>query len=153
MYLCILEFKSLDLSAIELPSALLVGVDRTQHKRYRIPSGENVNVAAGHDSSDTETTSEEQIDSDPACNVGAAAPDPIAAPDLDEPQTGGNSDDESTGRPRALSSGPARLELGGEDRRESLLSSTASSSDGSEVEADTESAVDEHRECKLNHDY
>ena len=118
-----------------------------QRKRYRIPSGENVNVA-GHDSSDPEATSEEQTDSDPTCNVamGAAAPDPITAPD--EPQIGGNSDDES--RRRALSC-PARLELGGEDR-DSLLSSTStSSSDGSEVETGAESSVDEHRERKLNH--
>ena len=86
-----------------------------------------------------EVTSEGQTDGDPTCNVamGAAAPDPIAAPG--EPQIGGNSD--------------ARLELGGEDRDILLtLSSTStSSSDGSEVETGAESSVDEHRECKLNH--
>ena len=135
----------------------LVGNDGVQHRPFRIPRGENVNVA-GHPSSDAEATSEEQTDGDPTSSVamGAAAPDPIDIAEPDEPQIGENSDrDENTiiminSRPRALSC-PARLELRGEDR-DSLLSSTSTSSgDDSEVEIGAESSVDEHRECKPNH--
>ena len=124
--------SSTDRSDTSNEQALLMGNDGVQHRPFRTPKGENINVA-GHASSDAEATTEEQTDSDPASNVAmdAAAPDPIAAPD--EPQIRENSD--------------TRLELGGENR-DILLSS---SSDGSEVETGAESSVDEHRVCKRNH--